>query len=103
MVDKLLVLNVVKVVVDKLLVLSVVKVVVDKLLVLSVENLTRNVYCRKLKYLKGARTMETLSSFSMFTANKKVIKVITIRKDSKIIVLKQRIYHATIMHILGSL
>ena len=47
--------------------------------------------------------METLSSFSMFTANKKIIKVTTIRNDSKIIVLKQRIYHATIMHILGSL
>ena len=83
--------------------MNVVKVVVDKLLVLSVENLTRNVYCRKLKYLKGTRIMETLPSFSVFTANKKVIKVSTIRNDSKIIVLKQRIYHVTIMYILGSL
>ena len=58
--------------------------------------------CRRVKYLKGDKTRETLSSCSMFTTDEKIKKANTIRNDCKMMVLsaedliaKEPHYHAT--------
>lgn len=60
---------------------------------------------QKVKYLKGEKTRETLSSCSMFTADEKIKKASTIRNDCKMMILSaadliaKELLYSAIVHI----